>query len=105
MEEVFYVPHFSGFRPLLPLLPTNLSHFLTGLELTLYAGDHVALLGVNGSGKTTLLELLSGTLTVAKRATHHAHARAALPTARRHADGSAERAGRRFRNLSRPWTT
>ncbi len=33
-----------------------------GLELTLYCGDHVALLGVNGSGKTTLLELLSGLL-------------------------------------------
>lgn len=33
-----------------------------GLELTLYAGEHVALLGVNGSGKTTLLNLLSGTL-------------------------------------------
>ena len=35
-----------------------------GLELSLYAGDHVALLGVNGSGKTTLLELLAGTLTL-----------------------------------------
>ena len=32
------------------------------LELTLYAGDRVALLGTNGSGKTTLLGLLSGTL-------------------------------------------
>ena len=36
----------------------------TELDLTLYAGDRVALLGANGSGKTTLLGLLSGTLTV-----------------------------------------
>ncbi len=42
--------------------PAQPEPLFVGLELTLYAGDHVALLGVNGSGKTTLLELLSGTL-------------------------------------------
>ena len=42
--------------------PDQPASLFTGLELALYAGDHVALLGVNGSGKTTLLELLSGTL-------------------------------------------
>ena len=42
--------------------PNQPDPLFTGLELTLYAGDHVALLGVNGSGKTTLLGLLSGTL-------------------------------------------
>ncbi len=34
----------------------------SNLNFTLYAGDHVALLGANGTGKTTLLGLLSGTL-------------------------------------------
>ena len=42
--------------------PDQPASLFMGLELALYAGDHVALLGVNGSGKTTLLELLSGTL-------------------------------------------
>ena len=42
--------------------PDQPEPLFTGLELTLYTGDHVALLGVNGSGKTTLLGLLSGTL-------------------------------------------
>ena len=42
--------------------PAQPEPLFVGLELSLYAGDHVALLGVNGSGKTTLLELLSGTL-------------------------------------------
>ena len=42
--------------------PDQPDPLFTGLELTLYGGEHVALLGVNGSGKTTLLELLSGTL-------------------------------------------
>jgi len=35
---------------------------LRGLDLTLAAGDLVALVGTNGSGKTTLLRCLAGTL-------------------------------------------
>ncbi len=42
--------------------PNRPDPLFTGLELTLYTADHVALLGVNGSGKTTLLDLLSSTL-------------------------------------------
>lgn len=35
---------------------------LTGLELALTAGDHLAIVGPNGSGKTTLLKALLGIL-------------------------------------------
>ena len=42
--------------------PNQPKGLFEGLELTLYSGDHVALMGVNGSGKTTLLELLAGIL-------------------------------------------
>ncbi len=49
------------------------SPLFSNLEFTLYAGDHVALLGANGTGKTTLLGLLSGTLTPQSgQAVHHA---------------------------------
>ncbi len=33
-----------------------------GLDLTLYRGDHVALVGPNGAGKSTLMKLIGGTL-------------------------------------------
>lgn len=42
--------------------PDQQDPLFEALELTLYAGEHVALLGANGTGKTTLLGLLSGTV-------------------------------------------
>ena len=35
-------------------------HIYSGLDLTLYRGDHVALVGPNGAGKSTLLKMLAG---------------------------------------------
>ncbi|CAA9577353.1 MAG: COG0488: ATPase components of ABC transporters with duplicated ATPase domains [uncultured Truepera sp.] len=44
--------------------PAHADPLFEHLDLTLYAGDHVALLGANGTGKTTLLRILAGTLPV-----------------------------------------
>ncbi|WP_273382741.1 ABC-F family ATP-binding cassette domain-containing protein [Enorma phocaeensis] len=35
-------------------------HVYSGIDLTLYRGDHVALVGPNGAGKSTLLKMLAG---------------------------------------------
>ena len=35
-------------------------HIYSGLDLTLYRGDHVALVGPNGAGKSTLMKMLAG---------------------------------------------
>ncbi len=36
------------------------THVYSGIDLTLYRGDHVALVGPNGAGKSTLLKMLAG---------------------------------------------
>ena len=35
-------------------------HIYSGLDLTLYRGDHVALVGPNGAGKSTFMKMLAG---------------------------------------------
>lgn len=53
-KPVVAVSHLSFSRP-------NLNIF-EGLNLEIFQGEHVSLLGSNGSGKSTLFELLIGTL-------------------------------------------
>ena len=38
------------------------NHVYSGVDLTLYRGDHVALVGPNGAGKSTLMKIVNGRL-------------------------------------------
>ena len=58
-----------------------------GLDLTLYRGDHVALVGPNGAGKSTLMKLIGGTIAadagkieLGKNVTHAYYAQHQLET-------------------------
>ena len=58
-----------------------------GLDLTLYRGDHVALVGPNGAGKSTLMKLIGGTISadagtieLGKNVTHAYYAQHQLET-------------------------
>lgn len=44
----------------------NENHVLKGIDLTLYPGDFVTVIGGNGAGKSTLLNAISGTFLVDK---------------------------------------
>ncbi|MGO1493165.1 MAG: ATP-binding cassette domain-containing protein, partial [Ruoffia tabacinasalis] len=40
----------------------NENHVLKGIDLTLYDGDFVTVIGGNGAGKSTLLNTINGSL-------------------------------------------
>ncbi len=60
-----YTPQKDDAKPVVELIDVSFSYTntrmaLKGLNLTLYEGDRLALVGHNGSGKTTLAKLLTG---------------------------------------------
>lgn len=63
------------------------NHVYDGVDLTLYRGDHVALVGPNGAGKSTLMKLIGGTfapdagaIELGKNVTHAYYAQHQLET-------------------------
>ena len=50
----------------------------TNINLSVYSGDCLAILGQNGSGKSTLLNVLAGTLVTDNPVTRHAHQQACI---------------------------
>jgi len=54
---------------------------LRGLDLTVHAGETVAIVGANGAGKTTLMRAISGLLPLARGTVHFLnHSVADTPT-------------------------
>lgn len=68
LHKQYQLGKLGGLRPLLTRLlgrfdaaPTRPFSALTGVDLTVYRGEAVGLVGTNGAGKSTFLQVLAGT--------------------------------------------